>query len=345
MPDERVRIALVGCGNIARAHWRGIRYGAPLLEVTAVVDADADRAAAMAARTGGRAFTSLTEALAQGDFDAVDLMLPHDLHEAAVLEAFAAHKHVVLEKPMAPTLDACARILAAAEASGRVFMIAEQSQFWPDAMRIQELLAAGAIGDVIWARAFFFDPPESSGSVGNPADPIPWRFRLARSGGGISMDGGAHWIRPLRMWFGDVESVMATTGRHVAEMEGESRAHAVFRFSSGVTATFDALLGAGPGAPTEDFRITGTAGEIVAERGNGGRLLLYDAAHPQGEVLLDSFAGRSDAFGVELNEFSRAVLHGEPFTAGPEHSLGELRTALAMYRSAKSGRWEQVAHD
>ena len=337
---ERVRIALVGCGNIARAHWRGIHYHAPLIEVTAVVDADPARAAAMAERTGGRAFTSLSAALAEGDFDAVDLMLPHDLHEPAAIESFAAGKHVVLEKPMAPTLDACARIMAAAEASGRVFMIAEQSQFWPDVIRIRDLLAAGAIGEVIWARAFFFDP-----LVRNPADPVPWRFRLARSGGGICIDGGAHWIRPLRMWFGDVEEVLATTHHHIAEMEGESRAHAVFRFRSGVTATFDAMLGEGPGAPAEDFRITGAAGQIVAERSGAGRLSLYDAAHPDGDVLLDSFDGRRDAFGVELDEFSRAVLHGAPLTAGPADSLGELRTALAIYRSARSGGWERVGPD
>lgn len=339
-PPERVRIALVGCGAIARAHWRGIRYHAPLVEVTAVVDADPDRAAAMAERTGAPAFPSLSAALAEGDFDAVDLMLPHDLHEPAAIAAFEAGKHVALEKPMAPTLDACERIMAAAEASGRVFMVAEQSQFWPDAIRIGELLAAGAIGEVIWARAFFFDPLRR-----DPADPVPWRFRLARAGGGICIDGGAHWIRPLRMWFGDVAEVLATTHRHVAGMEGESRAHALFRFESGVTATFDALLSEGPGAPTEDFRITGTAGEIVSERGGPGRLLLYDAAHPDGEVVLDSLDGRRDAFGVELDEFSRAVLHRAPLTAGPADSLGELRTALAIYRSARSGGWERVGAD
>ena len=337
---ERLRIALVGCGNIARAHWRGIRYHAPLIEVTAVVDADPLRAAAMAERTGAQAFSSLSAALSEGDFDAVDLMLPHDLHEPAALAAFEAGKHVALEKPMAPTLDACARIMAAAEASGRVFMVAEQSQFWPDAIRIGELLAAGAIGEVIWARAFFFDPLRR-----DPADPVPWRFRLARAGGGICIDGGAHWIRPLRMWFGDVAEVLATTHRHIAGMEGESRAHALFRFESGVTATFDALLSEGPGAPTEDFRITGTAGEIVSERRGAGRLLLYDAAHPDGDVVLDSLDGRRDAFGVELDEFSRAVLHGAPLTAGPADSLGELRTALAIYRSARSGGWEPVGAD
>ena len=337
---ERVRIALVGCGAIARAHWRGIRYHAPLVEVTAVVDADPARAAAMAERTGAPAFPSLSAALAEGDFDAVDLMLPHDLHEPAAIAAFEAGKHVALEKPMAPTLDACERSMAAAEASGRVFMVAEQSQFWPDAIRIGELLAAGAIGEAIWARAFLFDPLRR-----DPADPVPWRFRLARAGGGICIDGGAHWIRPLRMWFGDVAEVLATTHRHIAGMEGESRAHALFRFESGVTATFDALLSEGPGAPTEDFRITGTAGEIVSERGGPGRLLLYDADHPDGEVVLDSLDGRRDAFGVELDEFSRAVLHGAPLTAGPADSLGELRTALAIYRSARSGGWERVGAD
>jgi predicted dehydrogenase len=338
--QERLRIALVGCGLIARAHWRGIRYHAPLLEVTAVVDADPARAAAMAQRTGARAFPSLAAALSEGDFDAVDLMLPHDLHEAAAIASFEAGKHVALEKPMAPTLDACARIMAAAEASGRVFMVAEQAQFWPDAIRIGELLAAGAIGEVIWARAFFFDPLRR-----DPADPVPWRFRLARAGGGICIDGGAHTIRPLRMWFGDVAEVLATTHRHIAGMEGESRAHALFRFESGVTATFDALLGEGPAAPTEHFRITGTAGEIVAQPGGEGRLLLYDAAHPEGQVVLDSLDGRRDAFGVELDEFSRAALHGAPLTAGPAASLGELRTALAIYRSARSGGWERVGAD
>ena len=70
--SKRLKLALVGCGNIARAHWRGIRYVATDIDVTAVVDADAGRAEAMAERTGAAAFTSLVDALADGDFDAVD---------------------------------------------------------------------------------------------------------------------------------------------------------------------------------------------------------------------------------------------------------------------------------
>ena len=54
-------------------------------------------------------------------------------------------------------------------------------------------------------------------------------------------------------------------------------------------------------------------------------------------------AGRGAAsFGYELHDFSRAVLEGKPLEAGPEYSLGELRTALAIYRSAESKQWEKV---
>ena len=84
---ERLKLAFVGCGAIARYHLDGINEHAPRIQVTATVDVDAEKAQAYATETGGTAFTSLEEALEKGDFDAVDLMLPHDLHEQAALVA------------------------------------------------------------------------------------------------------------------------------------------------------------------------------------------------------------------------------------------------------------------
>lgn len=338
--SKRLKLALVGCGNIARAHWRGIRYVATDIDVTAVVDADAGRAEAMAERTGTAASTSLADALADGDFDAVDLMLPHDLHEEYAGQVFAAGKHLVLEKPIAPDVAAAGRIFEAAARAGTVFMVAEQAQYWPDVIRARELIDAGEIGEVITARACFYDPLNV-----DPDDPIPWRFRLKRAGGGISIDGGAHWIRPLRMLLGEIDAAIAVTGRHIEAMEGESFAHALFRFQSGVTATFDALLHASPVASTEDFRVTGTGGEIVIEHGREGRLLLFNATHPEGTEVMQGFPGKVDSYGEELKDFASAVLHGTELAAPPERALGELRTALAMYRSTQSGRWESVWDD
>jgi predicted dehydrogenase len=155
-------------------------------------------------QTGAEPFTTLEEALEKGEFDAVDIMLPHDLHAESSINAFAAGKHVVLEKPMAINIDDCERILAAANKADTVFMIAEQSQFWPDVQEAATLIKDGAIGDITHARANFFGPLRI-----DPNDPIPWRFRIEKSGGGICIDGGAHWIRPLRIWLGEIDEVIA----------------------------------------------------------------------------------------------------------------------------------------
>lgn len=335
--SQKLKIALVGCGGIAQAHWRGIQNDATQLQVTATVDTDPARAASMAQQTGGQPFTSFEAALAEGDFAAVDIMLPHHQHEAAAVLAFAAGKHVVLEKPMAPTPAACERILAAARQAGTVFMVAEQAHYWPDARKVQELIQAGAIGEVITARAYFGNPLGQR----NPG-PRPWRYELAKAGGGITIDGGAHWLRPLRMWLGEIEEVVAVVGHPLVEMEGESLTRALLRFRSGTVALFDALYAGAVMGPGEEFRITGTEGELLIERGRDGRLLLFTQAQPTGEVILTKGEGRDAAFGYELADFANAVLTGAPLAAGPEYSLGELRTALAIYRSAESRQWEKV---
>ncbi len=343
MADSRkLKLALVGCGGIAQAHWKGIEGHSPRIQVTAVVDTDAGRAAAMAAQTGAMPFTSLAEALAQGDFDAVDILLPHAQHEEAAVLAFGAGKHVVLEKPMAHTLASAARIQAAAQQAARkagtVFMVAEQAQYWPDARAVQELIEAGAIGEIITARAFFGGPTAPLGG-----GPRPWRYDLAIAGGGITMDGGAHWIRPLRMWLGEIDEVVAVTGRPLADMDGESLSRSILRFRSGVVAILDALTAGAVMGPGEEFRVTGTEGEILLEKGRGGRLLLFDRSNPGGKVILDNKdEGRAAAFGYELNDFAGAVLDGTSLEASPEYSLGELRTAFAIYRSAESRQWEKV---
>ena len=94
--------------------------------------------------------------------------------------------------------------------------------------------------------------------------------------------------------------------------------------------------------PGEEFRVTGTTGELIVEKGSGVRLLRYDQEHPNGEVILAKDEGRNASFGYELDDFASAVLAGKSLEAGPEYSLGELRTALAIYRSAESRQWEQV---
>ena len=340
---DKLKLALVGCGAIARYHLDGINESAPRIQVTAAIDPDMEKAASYAAETGATTYTSLEEALQDGDFDAVDIMVPHDLHEELALQAFAAGKHVLLEKPMAPTLDGCQRILDAASEARKqypdlVFMVAENSQYWPEIVLAKELIDEGRIGDIITARAaFVLELPPTFFT-----DPNAWRFSATKTGGGITIDGGSHWLRPLRIWMGEIDEVIGALGHPLQQMEGESMVRSLIRFESGKVATFDALMADTVMAPEPWWRITGTKGEIVIEGSlEAGRLLLYDADNRNG-LAFDGPHGYANSFGPELKDFSHAVLDGTPLAAGPEQSLGELRSALALYRSAQSGRWESV---
>ena len=145
---ERLKLALLGCGGISHFHIDGINEGAPRIDITAAIDTDPAKAEEIAAKTGATAYTSLDEAVERGDFDAVDVMLPHDLHEWAATRLFAAGKHVLLEKPIAHDLDACNRILSAAAEVDTVFMVAENSQYWPEIVETKRLLDDGVIGDI-----------------------------------------------------------------------------------------------------------------------------------------------------------------------------------------------------
>ena len=336
--SDQLKLAFIGCGAIARFHLDGINAKAPRIQVTTLVDLDGAKVQAFAAETGGQAFTSLDEALAKGDFDAVDILLPHDLHERIAIQCLRAGKHVLLEKPVAPTLDACDRIFAAAKEAPGVFMVAENSQYWPEIVEAKKHIEAGTIGDIITARAAFvyaFDDYWFK-------EEKPWRYEKGRTGGGITIDGGSHWIRPLRMWMGELQEVVGVLGYPLEQMEGESLTRALFRFESGKTAIFDAMMIDTTFAPDPWWRVTGTRGELTINAGlDGAELWLWDADHPDGKMLFAS-AGYPESFGGELADFAAAVLDGKALAAGPEQALGELRAALAIYRSAESGRWEPV---
>lgn len=331
---SELRLAFVGCGAIAEWHLHAIEAAVPRVRVVAAIDPNPQHAQRIADRAGATAYSSLAGAITSGGFEAVAIMVPHHLHEAVAIEAFAAGLHVLLEKPMAPTLDACDRILDAARAAGTVFMVAENAQYWPEVVFAHEVMESGRLGEIITARACSFVPPLDEFFGGDE----PWRFSAAAAGGGVAIDTGSHWLRPLRMWLGEIEEVVAALGHPFPGMEGESLCRALCRHRGGRVSVFDVMLAPGPLGPEPLFRITGTGGELIIE--GIGRVKIFDGTEPRGEVV---FQGNYlQSYEAEHADFAAAVLDGITPAAGPEVALGELRCALAMYRSAETKAWEPV---
>lgn len=334
--DGTLRLGLVGCGAIAGWHHDAIDRKAERTTVTATVDPDLARAEALAERSGATAFASLDQALAAEAFDAALVMVPHHLHEEVAAAVLGAGKHLLLEKPVAHTVEAAERLLATPRADGLVFQIAENAQFWPEVLEVQRLIAAGAIGEVISARSWHCAPP-----MGDFYPDGAWRLAAGSAGGGVAIDTGSHWFRPLRMWLGEVTEVLAVTGHPFAAMEGESMVRSLCRFDSGVVAGFDVTLTPGAAALEPFFQVTGTKGELVVEA--LGEVVLWDGS--PGTELTGTVVSRGNymhSYGNQIQAFEAAVLDGAEYPVPPEYALGELRAAHALYRSAESKQWEPV---
>lgn len=212
------RIAIVGYGFMGKTHygaWRKCR-GA---RVVAVCDANlAQLAAKVIGNIKGaadntalpkdiRVFSDFDAMLAAGGFDIVDITLPTPLHEQTTIRALEAGFHVLCEKPMAITLEACDAMLAAAKRAQRVLLVAHCVRFFPEYAYVREALAKGTFGKVIAADfTRFMSAPRWSPKGGS------WLLDESKSGG-LYVDAHIHDADFIRAVFGDPTSVTSRAHR------------------------------------------------------------------------------------------------------------------------------------
>ncbi len=134
----------------------------------------------------------------------------------------------------------------------------------------------------------------------------------------------------------------AATQSHIENHEGDTLSHAILKFESGVIAHLECLKSNNMVGPINDFRITGTKGELLVQRARDRKLVAYTAEHRAGETIVVAEDCNANAYGYEIQDFAEHVLRDRPLAATGEYSLGEFRTAQAIYRSAESGKWENV---
>ena len=259
-------LAIVGCGQIVTHHlaaMASLRLPKAAFVVRALCDPSAARrlvieqvcrSAGLLLETNDDGSTttpghleSLAELMAAPALfrtvDVLFLAVPHDLHASLATRALLeSSKIVVLEKPLAPTRDECEQLVTLSATcrrakEGSMLVMAEQSPYWQEVVRAKQMIAEGDIGMVVTAAAYYYESMRdnvTSGSV-NATGGLGWRGSLARAGGGIAMDGGLHWIRPLREMLGTrIAEVVGVTRQNLAPelaMEGECLGHALFKMA------------------------------------------------------------------------------------------------------------------
>jgi predicted dehydrogenase len=181
-----VRVAFLGCGFITRVHSRHLKALRGIIEPS-YASRDGAKAAAFCASYGGTcSYGDYGAALADPKVDAVVVAVPPYLHLDLTLQALAAGKHVLVEKPAFPTMDGYRAVVDARNRARRVVLIGENDHYKPLAIRLRTLLADGAIGELVFAHFATIAKRLKT------AD--DWRNDEKLAGGDAFFEEGIHWL-------------------------------------------------------------------------------------------------------------------------------------------------------
>ena len=325
-PSTRIRIGIAGAGIAGRRHGEAFARH-PDAAVAAVADVDPARGREAASLFGARCFADYRGMLRAG-IDAVVVSLPHALHLACAEDAARAGIHILMEKPLATTLEDARAIVAAADRARVRLMLGYVHRFRPEVEAARRLIIEGRLGRPATALDRFM----SGGMRETPR----WVWDAGEAGGGVVMYGGVHAIDRLRWLLGEeVTEVYAKTATYSNPSLVEDGVCAVLTFASGLTAVlYENAPGFGRLGPwtTEIF---GAAGALIIT--TGVSLEYRNAGGAQRWTYPED-----RRFDRQADEFIRAIIEGRPPSAGGEDGLRGLAVALAIYRSAASGRPERV---
>lgn len=313
----QVRWAVLGPGRIADQEVPDVAL-VPGSQVVAVGSRSQERADAFAARHGiARAHGSYRALLADDDVDAVYIATPHPQHRDLALAAIDAGKAVLVEKSFTATAAGTRAVVDRARAAEVFVMEAMWTRFQPAVVRLGELLADGAIGEVTGMQADL--------GVLAPDDPTD-RFWDPAQGGGALLDLGVYLVSFAQLVLGDPDRVVAHGARAATGVERE--ASLLLGYDDGRTATLSmSLRSPMPGGA----RVFGTAGwiDVPPRFHHPTRLVLHRHGHDP-ETLELPATGRG--YSHQFAEVARCL--GAGLTESPRMPLADTVAVMDVLTEA-----------
>jgi predicted dehydrogenase len=263
--------------------------------------------------------------------------VPTHLNCQITLDALAAGKHVLLEKPIAVNLQDANRMLAAARQAGKTLFVGMTHRFYPELREAKKLLDEGAIGEIIECRDNIM---EHFGFLQSP----PWYLDKRLAGGGVVLTSGIHLIDRLR-WFTrqNITHVAGWAGNPYFGGSIEDAAQMQLRFQSGLAGQVAFAWMREPHPLVCDLEIIGAKGSLIIHtwksyelhtaRGSTVKNFYDREPHPQ--KVLAGVVG-------EVEEFLGSIREGRAPTPSAEESTEALKVVMAFYKAARSGGIEPV---
>src|SRR5215472_6409725 len=339
--SRRVGVGLIGSQFITSIHAEALK-ACGQADLRAVASPTAGHSRTFAQQHGiQKHFTDYRQLLDLPDVDMVVIGVPNDLHCQVALDAAAAGKHVVMEKPMCLNLAEADRMLAACSKAKVKLMYAEELCFAPKYVRMKQLLDSGALGQPVLIK--------QSEKHDGPHAPHFWD--VERAGSGVTMDMGCHAIEFFRWMLGrpPIKSVYAQMGTHVhtAKTKGEDNAILILEFANGVTAIAEESW-TKLGGMDDRAEVHGSKGVAYADLLHGNAIETYSATgydyavEKAGSTVGWSFTIYEEiwnyGFVQEMEHFVQCVKNDlQPIVTGDD-ARAVMEVLFAAYESAGTGR-------
>ena len=325
---EKVRWGILSTANIATEKVIPAMQQGTYCEITALASRKLEHAQAAAARLGiPKAYGSYEALLADPEIDAIYNPLPNHLHVLWSVKALEAGKHVLCEKPLAPTVAEAQVLLDVAQRYPHLkVMEAFMYRHHPQWQRARQLVRDGKIGALRTIQSFFSYYLD---------DPANIRNRHEAGGGGM-LDIGCYTVSLARFLFeAEPQRVMGMI-EYDPIFQTDRLASAILDFGTG-TSTFTCSTQL---TPYQRVNIFGTQGRIEIEipfnaPANQPTRLFYQSGDEIKEILLEA----CDQYTIQGDLFSQAILNDTEVPTPLADALANLQVIEAVFRSAHNGVW------
>jgi predicted dehydrogenase len=253
-----LNIALVGCGRIAKRHSELLGFGQIKgAQLVSVCDNVIDKANKIGEQFNVPAYEDMDEMMKSELIDIVVVLTPSGLHAEHVVNLSKYGKHIVVEKPMALSVDDTEAMIYACDANNIKLFVIKQNRFNVPVVKLRKALISGRFGKltlgtvrVRWARHQAYYDQDS------------WRGTWSMDGG-VLTNQASHHVDMLSWMMGDVESVFAKTTTALADVETEDTAIVTLKFKSGALGIIEATTATRPANLEGSISILGENGTVV----------------------------------------------------------------------------------
>lgn len=338
-----MKFALIGCGRIAPKHVDALTSGAvPGAELVAVCDPLFERAKVISDKHPGvRAFKDRFEMMeTMGDkIDVLTILTPSGLHAQHTIEMCKYGKHLVVEKPMALTLQDADAMISACDAAGVRLFVVKQNRYNLPVKKLREALEADRFGKLVlgtvrvrWCRTQKYYDQDS------------WRGTWAYDGG-VFANQASHHVDLLQWMMGDVESVFAKTSTALVNIETEDTGVVILRFKNGALGVIEATTATRPKDLEGAISILGEKGavEIGGFAVNEMKVWNFTETIPEDTQVLEKYrVNPPNVYGFGHNEYLNKVVEsireGRSALVDGLEGRKSLELISAIYESVETGK-------